>query len=446
MEQPASAAFLEQITSQLTHRYHSLGLAVSLKTHLPLIFISLMAAFLAYRFWISPWVDGKIRGRAGVVTEATIWMVLVKRLSLPVIWLALLWIVDGAFRHYGGGRGWFYLVEVLLLAWIVSRFFITIIIGLRLKKLNQGLGILVTFAVWLTAVLELSHLLSPTLALLDKIDIHLGLARVSLLHLISAGILLSLFLWLSRAVTSSFSSWISSLPNVNPSFQALSQKLFAVGFYTLCIVIILGGLGVDLTSFAWFSGAIGLGLGFGLQKVISNLASGFIILADKSIKPGDVIQVGETYGWINHLGSRYISVISRDAIEYLIPNEDLITGRVINWSYSQDLLRLKIPVGLAYGSDLEQAMQLMLEAAREVSRVLPAPEPSVRLIGFGESAINFQVRVWINDPKNGIRGVTSDVSLEIYKRFQKHGIDIPFPQRVLYHQTLPEIKLAPAPE
>ncbi|MGO9177313.1 MAG: mechanosensitive ion channel family protein [Desulfobaccales bacterium] len=415
------------------------GLSENFLLHGLLIFVALIVASIACRFWISPWADEKIRQKEEGLTAGSLWIVLTKRLSLPVIWLLLLWIADGMSRHYGVARGWFYFGEILLLTWIVSRLIITIATALSLGKIHQVLMVLVTLVLWLMALLEISDLLSPILAILDNIDMHLGTLRISLLHLLWGGLLSILFLWLSRAVTSSFSAWIETVPKLSPSFQTLSQKLFAVGFYTLAIVLVLGGLGINLRSFAWFSGAIGLGLGFGLQKVVSNLASGFIILADKSIKPGDVIQVGETYGWINYLGNRYVSVITRDGIEYLIPNEELIIGKVINWSYSQNLVRLKIPVGIAYGSDLELAMQLMLDAAKAVPRVLTTPEPSCRLMGFGDSSINFQLRVWINDPKNGIHGVTSDVSLEIWRRFQEHDIEIPFPQRVLYHKSVPEI-------
>jgi len=415
------------------------GLSENFLLHGLLIFVALIVASIAYRFWISPWADEKIRQKGEGLTAGSLWIVLTKRLSLPVILLLLLWIADGMSRHYGVARGWFYFGEILLLTWIVGRLIITIATALSLGKIHQVLMVLVTLVLWLMALLEISDLLSPILAILDNIDMHLGTLRISLLHLLWGGLLSILFLWLSRAVTSSFSAWIETVPKLSPSFQTLSQKLFAFGFYTLAIVLVLGGLGINLRSFAWFSGAIGLGLGFGLQKVVSNLASGFIILADKSIKPGDVIQVGETYGWINHLGNRYVSVITRDGIEYLIPNEELITGKVINWSYSQNLVRLKIPIGIAYGSDLELAMQLMLDAAKAVPRVLTTPEPSCRLMGFGDSSINFQLRVWINDPKNGIHGVTSDVSLEIWRRFQEHDIEIPFPQRVLYHKSVPEI-------
>jgi small-conductance mechanosensitive channel len=144
-----------------------------------------------------------------------------------------------------------------------------------------------------------------------------------------------------------------------------------------------------------------LGLGFGLQKIFANLVSGFILLADKSIKPGDVIQLGDRYGWINFLGSRYVSVITRSGTEHLIPNENLITGEVINWSYSQNLVRLKVPLGVAYGSDLEKVRDLALEAAGDTKRVLQDPQPGFRLMGFGDNAINVELRVWINDPQHG---------------------------------------------
>jgi small-conductance mechanosensitive channel len=276
---------------------------------------------------------------------------------------------------------------------------------------------------------------------LDNITLQIAGVRLSLLHLLEGALILLAFLGLNRVASQAFNAWVKSMPGASPSFQVLSVKLFNAAFFALAIILVLGGLGLDLTNLAWFSGAIGLGLGIGLQKVVSNLASGFIILADKSIKPGDVIEVGETFGWVNHLKSRYISVITRDGFEYLIPNEDLITGKVINWSYSNNLVRVRIPVGISYGADLELAMKLMLEAAAAVSRVLPNPQPSCCLVGFGDSSINFQLRVWINDPQKGVTGVRSDVFLQIWKRFQQHGIEVPFPQRVLYHKSVPPIKM-----
>jgi small-conductance mechanosensitive channel len=205
-------------------------------------------------------------------------------------------------------------------------------------------------------------------------------------------------------------------------------------------------LGLDLTVFALFSGALGLGLGFGLQKVFANLVSGFILLADKSIKPGDVIQLKDTYGWINFLGSRYVSVITRDATEHLIPNENMITGEVINWSYSQNLVRLKMPVGVAYDSDLEKARELMLAAAADTLRVLKDPKPACLLTGFGDNTVNLELRVWINDPQHGIGSVKSDLLWGIWRRFREHGIEIPYPQRDVHLKSIPDTLLRTGPE
>ena len=169
--------------------------------------------------------------------------------------------------------------------------------------------------------------------------------------------------------------------------------------------------------------------GFGLQKVVSNLVSGVILLMDKSIKPGDVIQMGESYGRIQSLGARYVSVVTRDGTEYLIPNEDLITRQVINWSFSNPLVRLKIPVGVSYSSDVPTAMRAMRDSAAKIPRVLASPTPFCLLMGFGDSSVDLELRFWISDPENGIANVCSDVRLAIWERFAKQGIQIPFPQR-----------------
>ena len=199
-------------------------------------------------------------------------------------------------------------------------------------------------------------------------------------------------------------------------------------------------MGLDLTVFTLFSGALGLGLGFGLQKVFANLVSGFIILADKSIKPGDVIQIGSQYGWINFLGSRYVSVVSRNGTEHLIPNENLITNEVINWSYSSKLVRINLPVGVSYESDLEKARDLMLEVARATPRVLVDPKPSCLLMSFGDSTINLELRVWINDPQNGVGRLKSDLNWGIWKAFREHGIELPYPQRDIHVKNVVPVK------
>lgn len=195
-----------------------------------------------------------------------------------------------------------------------------------------------------------------------------------------------------------------------------------------------------MTAFTVFSGAIGVGVGFGLQKIVSNLISGVILLIDKSIKPGDVISVGDEYGWVNSLGARYVSVVTRDGTEHLIPNEELITQRVENWSYSNNLVRLRAPVGVHYKSDVRHAISLCIEAARATPRVLQDPAPVCLLKGFGDSSVDLEIRFWIQDPAEGMSNVLSEVLLRVWDRFHEEGVEIPYPQRDLHIRTP-----APAP-
>ena len=276
----------------------------------------------------------------------------------------------------------------LFLAWVIIRL-------LTSQMKNRTLARFITVIIWSIAALDIVHLLIPVLTLLDSIDLTISGVHLTVLSLIQGGLILVVLFWLAKKISVFFEHWIKTVQNVTPSVQVLLYKLLSLTLFTLVIVGVLYYLGFNLTALAVFSGAIGLGLGFGLQKIFANLISGLIILADKSIKPGDVIQLGDTYGWINFLGSRYISVVTRDATEYLIPNEDLITNQVINWSYSNNLLRLKIPIGIGYDSDIQQAMELMLEAAAAVDRILTDPEPVCLLMGFGENSVDFQLRVWI---------------------------------------------------
>jgi small-conductance mechanosensitive channel len=211
--------------------------------------------------------------------------------------------------------------------------------------------------------------------------------------------------------------------------QVLVVKFLQMLLYGTAFFIGLRAVGVDLTGLAVLSGAIGVGLGFGLQKVVSNLVSGVIILLDKSIKPGDVISLGETFGWINSLGARYVSITTRDGREYLIPNEDLITGQVVNWSHSDEFVRLDIHFGTAYGDDPHKVRRIAIEAARTVPRVLGEQPPVCHIVGFGDSSIDYILRFWIRDPTGGLTNIRGNVYLALWDAFQAHGISIPFPQR-----------------
>ena len=216
---------------------------------------------------------------------------------------------------------------------------------------------------------------------------------------------------------------------MSPAMQVGIVKFSKFFLITLAGLLTFEAAGIDLTTLTVFGGALGVGLGFGLQRIASNFISGFILIFDRSIKPGDVITIGNQFGWVEELRARYLVVRNRDGVETLIPNENLITSEVVNWSYSDRNVRLKIPVQVSYSDDPEQAMQIMEEAARRCARVLTQPAPVARLMEFGDNGIALEARVWISDPEIGIANVLSEVNLGIWRGFKEAGITIPFPQR-----------------
>ncbi|MGO9022513.1 MAG: mechanosensitive ion channel family protein [Syntrophobacteraceae bacterium] len=310
---------------------------------------------------------------------------------------------------------------------------------------NRFWAAILTAAIWLWAAVYAFHAEDFWTNFLSNIYFEIGKVHVSMLTIVRASVLLLILYWLSKNLLIIFGLWLRTGSGLPAATQTLLYKLSSWLLIVASGFIVLHYMGIDLTVFALFGGAVGLGIGFGLQKIFANLISGFMILADKSIKPGDVIQLGNTYGSINFLGSRYVSVVTRDAIEHLIPNENLITGEVINWSYSNNLLRLKVPVGISYDSDLDEATRLMLEAAAATVRVLQEPKPAWLLTGFGDNAIELELRVWINDPQNGIGPVKSELLMGVWRRFREEGIELPYPQRVLHHKSIPEIWIGTKP-
>jgi len=267
------------------------------------------------------------------------------------------------------------------------------------------------------------------LSFLDSLAITFGDFKLSALTVIKALIVTGGLVAGARMLTRGASSRIRKNPDISPSMQVLAIKGLQLFLFGGAIFIGLKAVGFDLTGLAVLSGAIGVGLGFGLQKVVSNLVSGVIILLDKSIKPGDVISLGETFGWIESLGARYVSVVTRDGKEYLIPNEDLITGQVVNWSHSDEFVRLDLFFGTAYADDPHKVRKLAIEAASRVNRVL-SDRPSVcHIVGFGDSSVDYILRFWIRDPTEGLTNIRGNVYLALWDVFKENGVSIPFPQR-----------------
>jgi small-conductance mechanosensitive channel len=269
-------------------------------------------------------------------------------------------------------------------------------------------------------------------------EIGLGDLSISALMIIKSMISLAILLWLASFSSRLLEQRIKAMPSVTPTMQVLLTKILKIALVIIAIVAAVSIVGIDLTAFAVFSGAVGVGVGLGLQKSISNLFTGILILMDKSVKPGDVIEVGETYGTINSLGGRYVSVITRDGIEHLIPNEEMVTQRVANWTRTNSNIRVRLPIGVDYSTDLPKALDLCASAATRVERVLPNPVPICLTKNFGDSSIDLELRIWINDPQNGIANVSSDIYLEIWNSFKENGIQLPFPQRDIHLKTIPQ--------
>lgn len=288
-----------------------------------------------------------------------------------------------------------------------------------------------TFAtlIWLVVALLLLGWLEPLMQGLDSIAISTGESRISLLSVFklitSVGFFLLLAIWLSAWLEKQ----LQSTQRLNSSLKVGLAKGVRTLLIILAFLIALDSIGIDLTALAVFGGALGVGLGFGLQRIASNFISGFILLFDRSIRPGDVISVGNSFGWVSALRARYVVVKDREGVERLIPNENLITSEVINWSYSDRNVRIKLPLQISYEDDPEQAMELMLNAAKACSRVLTLPEPVCRLMEFADNGIQLELRVWVNDPEQGTASVRSEINLAIWKAFKEHSITIPYPQR-----------------
>lgn len=272
----------------------------------------------------------------------------------------------------------------------------------------------------------------------DVGDYHISLYRAVLMLLVVLAVLVA-----GRVGNVILRRMFRRMHRLDSTQKLLGEKLSGVALWLVLVLVGIDFLGISLTALTVFSGAFGLAIGFGLQKTFGNLISGIIMLMDRSIKPGDVISVGsgsdKTVGQVNRIGIRAVSVITRDQIEYLIPNELLMTSTVENWSFSTRDVRLKVPVGIAYGSDVELAERLMLQAAHEHPRVHADPEPSVWLHAFGDSAIQFEIQLWIDDPEAGVGNIRSDVLKRIWALFGEHGVHLPFPQRDVHIRDWPNM-------
>ncbi|TMV07128.1 mechanosensitive ion channel [Ruegeria sediminis] len=316
------------------------------------------------------------------------------------------------------------IVATLATAWLVIALVARLVHNRTLRKIFK-------WSMWVYATLVALNLTDDVAGFLDGVAVSIGDLHISILGILKAALLIGVLLVLTRLATQAASRALHSNDDLSPSMQVLLSKAIQVSLYGIVFLVSIRTLGFDLTGIALLSGAVGVGIGFGLQKVVSNLISGIIILMDRSIKPGDVISLGETFGWINSLGARYVSVVTRDGREYLIPNEDLITGQVVNWSHSDRFVRLDLEFGTSYDDDPHQVRAVAIRAVKSVQRVLSGfgHEPVCHITGFGDSSVDYVLRFWISDPTAGLTNIRGNVYLALWDAFKAEGISIPFPQR-----------------
>lgn len=331
--------------------------------------------------------------------------------------------------------------------WTITNLILGLGSGLSLALVVWHIGRAVNFGRWISAglgVIAFTFTVSNSVGgvgrvsfVLDRIGVTVGETRISVLTVLTVVITALALFAVARLLRRVLSHSIQRSSGFDPAQKVLFEKIATVAILVAAFFLGIDILGIDLTALAFFGGALGLAVGFGMQKTVGNLIAGIILLWDRSIKPGDVIEVGESFGWVNKIGVRAVSIITRDGKEHLIPNEILMTEEVINWSYSSLEVRVHIQVGVSYSCDIKLARQLLFEAAEESDRVLSSPKPQVRLQEFGDSAVVFDIRLWIKDPEGGVGNVRDDVLMRVWDKFKDNEIEIPFPQRDVHVKTWP---------
>ena len=385
----------------------------------------LAGAGVAFAIWAA------IRSRTPITSLAMGWpgpiRLLVRVLvdSAPIALFAILMLVGRFIMMSATWPSRSYLLPVaakLALAWLVIRLATSAI-------RNQFVVRVVSVLAWCVAALSILGLLQPVIDALDSVAVVIGGLRLTPLLLIKATVLLAVALWVSNFVRHFLESRITKSHDLTPSMQVLLIKLIRVVLMVFAVALVLSALGINLSALAFFSGAVGVGIGLGLQKIVANFISGIILLVDKSVKPGDLVTVGDSFGRINAMNTRYISVAAGDGREFLIPNEDMVTQKVVNWTYTDKNTLVKVKFGTNYDADPRVVCQLAIDVATKTPRVTDMKPPGCLLTEFGDYGMQFALTFWISDPDAGMDNVRSDVMLALWEAFKREGIRVPYPVR-----------------
>ncbi len=391
-------------------------------------------AIIAISFGISVIITHSINKRLGDLIEKANMPIQAKRVSnnlrrliQPFIALVLIFLATqiASSTLLDMEVGLTTAIAKLLLAWIVIR------MALQFVD-NRFARNFFAFSILATAALSVFGILDETSAALDSVGINLGESRLSLLAVIKSIFLLFSLLYMAIFVSTFAERKVMQVKGIKRSSQVLITKIIRITLIVFALLIGVTSAGIDLSLFAVFGGAVGLGIGFGLQKGISNLFSGMLLLMDKSIVPGDVLEMeGGTFGWVRHMGARYTEVVTRDNKSFLIPNEDFITQRVVNWSHGGDpLIRVEVTFGVDYKHNPHEINAMAVEAATKADeRICENPAPVCHFAEFGDSSLNFKLRFWIKDAEKGMTNIRGSVMLALWDAFEENNIKIPYPHR-----------------
>ncbi|MEY2921385.1 MAG: hypothetical protein RL261_2690 [Pseudomonadota bacterium] len=368
----------------------------------------------------------------------------------PTLTLVILAAADGLMHAFGQQAD---MVDAavqltgLLLLIRVAIYVLRVSLGTRARL--KGWGAAITGVIWIFLSLHLLGWGDEVIRVLDGIGMQAGKTRISVWSVMKLLVTVSVFVLLALWVSRWLERRVLKLDALAPTMRIGIAKFMQAFLVGISVLVGLNAAGLDLTTLNVLTGAIGIGLGFGLQSIAANFVSGFVLLMDRSIKPGDVISftgtmgtTTEGFGWVEELRGRYVVVRDRDGVETLVPNQHLITNPVINWSYTDPRVRLKLPVRVSYRDDPEIAMKLLLQATDGHPRILHEPKPVARLMGFGDSGIELELRFWIPDPQEGVNNVRSDVNRRIWKLFKEGGVTIPVTQREIRVEMAPSSPVA----
>jgi small-conductance mechanosensitive channel len=409
---------------------HSAARSIGAEVTSPWFFLQfglmLAAAGIAYA------ADAAIRARVDMNSLAMRWplplrhfaRVLVSSASTAIFAILVIAARITMYHSTWPSRSYMLMVAAkLALAWLLIRLVTSVI-------RNAFIVRLVSVAAWVVAALSIIGQLDFAVDALDSDQVAVVLAglRLTPLLLIKAGALLILALWLTNIASNFVESQINRSSDLTPSIQVLLVKMVRMGLMVVAIAIALGAVGINLSALAVFTGAAGVGIGLGLQKIVANFISGLILLVDKSVKPGDLVTIGDSSGRISAMKTRYISVAAGDGREFLIPNEDLVTQKVVNWTYTDKNTLVKVSFGTNYDADPRLVCKLAIEIAAAAPRAIKSRPPNCILTEFAEAGMKFSLTFWIADP-DGMDNVKSDVMLALWDAFKREDIRVPYPVR-----------------